>query len=73
MPALIVSAVRDEVFDEALRGSEFSLERAFTFQTLNKPLEREINLFTEQVSWAQGRVLGEHLASHFGYEPTFTV
>ena len=66
VPALTVPAVRDEAFDEALRGSAFTLERAFTFQTLNEPLEY-INLFTEQVSWAQGRVLGEHLASHFGY------
>ena len=71
VPALIVPAVRDE-FDEALKGSGFSLERAFTFQTLNEPLEHETNLFTEQVSWAQGRVLGEHLAAYYD-EPMYGV
>ena len=70
VPALIVPAVRDEVFDEALRGSGFNLEHAFSFQMLDEPLDSD--LITEQVSWAQGRVLGEHLAAHYG-EPTYGV
>ena len=71
VPALIVPAVRDEVFDGALRGSGFSFERSFTLRKLDKSPD-EVNLITEQVSWAQGRVLGEHLAAHYG-EPTYGV
>ena len=65
VPALIVPALRAKAFSEALAGSAFSLERAFTFQTLEEPLQRSTDLITEQVSWAQGRVLGEHLAAHY--------
>ena len=67
MPALMVPAVRDRAFSEVLMESAFSLERSFTFRELAAPLETDANLFTEQVSWAQGRVLGEHLAAHYGY------
>ena len=64
VPALIVPAVRDEGFEGTLQGSGFTLERAFTFRDLAS--SEEADLMTEQVSWAQGRVLGEHLAAHYG-------
>lgn len=65
VPALIVPALRDEAFNEALAGSAFVLERSFTFRHLEAP-EDSADLISEQVSWAQGRSLGEHLAAHYG-------
>ena len=64
VPALILPAMRNETFDEALQGSGFTLERAFTFREVEDPLETTD--FVEQVSWAQGRILGEHLAAYYG-------
>ena len=65
-PALVVPVVRNEALEKALRGSRFSLEHTFAFSALREP-EAETGLITEQVSWAQGRALGEHLAAHYGY------
>ena len=65
VPALILPAVRDGTFDRALEGSGFTLEQAFTFREIDEPPE-DVDLITEQVSWAQGRTLGEHLAAHYG-------
>ena len=70
VPALILPAMRDKAFDEALKGSGFALERAFTFREVEKP--QGDDLLTEQVSWAQGRALGEYLAAHYG-QPTYSV
>ncbi len=67
VPALTIPAVRSEAFEEVLRGSAFTLERSFTFRALEEPLEKSNDLLTEQVSWAQGRILGEHLAAHYGF------
>ena len=66
VPALILPAVRGGAFEEALQGSAFTLERAFTFRGVDEPLDAD-TLITEQVSWAQGRTLGEHLAAHYGF------
>ncbi len=71
VPALILPTVRDEAFDGVLKESEFTLEQAFTFREVEEPLQRN-DLLTEQVSWAQGRILGEHLAEHYGF-PTYGV
>ena len=68
VPALVVPAVRDEAFNKSLGGSAFSLEGAFTFLEAESNMDTEnTNLISEQVSWAQGRVLGEHLAAHYGF------
>ena len=70
VPALILPMVRDEAFSEALKESEFTLERSFTFREVKEPLQHSD--LTEQVSWAQGRILGEHLAERYGF-PTYGV
>lgn len=64
-PALVVPAVRKDVLSEHLEASAFSFERAFSFLELSEP-QNETAL-TEQVSWAQGRALGEYLAAHHGF------
>ena len=66
VPALVVPALRDEAFNETLEGSAFMLEQSFTFRNLETP-EESADLISEQVSWAQGRVLGEYLAAHYGF------
>lgn len=68
VPALVAPATRDPAFSEALRGSAFTLEGVFTFLEADSADTSTENaeLVTEQVSWAQGRVLGEHLAAHYG-------
>lgn len=71
VPALIVPALRDEAVNEALAGSAFMLEQSFTFRNLETPGD-SADLISEQVSWAQGRVLGEHLAAPYGY-PSYGV
>ena len=66
VPALVVPSTRAPTFDELIKASAFSLEGAFTLLEVENPSDDNA-LVTEQVSWAQGRVLGEHLAAHYGF------
>jgi len=65
--ALVVPAQRGEALERTLREG-FGLERAFSFLPLTAPnsLSGSYAEVVEQVSWAQGRVLGEVIAAHYG-------
>lgn len=72
-PALIAPAVRGGASSESLQRGAFNLEGAFTLLEVFTAEEAEsTDLITEQVSWAQGRILGEHLAAYYGF-PTYGV
>ena len=70
-PALIVPVVRDADLERALMEGPFLLERAFRFRDV-EPVGLEGDTVVEQVSWAQGRTLGETFAAAYG-EPAYGV
>ena len=63
--ALIVPAVREAELERALDEGPFLLERAFRFRDV-EPVGLESDTVVEQVSWAQGRTLGETFATEYG-------
>ena len=70
-PALIVPAVREAELGRALHEGPFLLERAFRFRDVES-VELEGDTVVEQVSWAQGRTLGELFSTAYG-EPAYGV
>ena len=70
-PALIVPAVREAELGRALDEGPFLLERAFRFRDVES-VSLESDTVVEQVSWAQGRTLGELFAIKYG-EPAYGV
>ncbi len=70
-PAIVVPAVREAELERALDEGPFLLERAFRFRDV-EPAGLESDTVVEQVSWAQGRTLGETFATEYG-EPAYGV
>ena len=64
-PAIIVPAVRGAELERALKEGLFLLGRAFRFRDV-EPAGLESDAVVEQVSWAQGRTLGETFATEYG-------
>ena len=70
-PALVVPAVREVELERALIKGRFRFEQNFHFRNV-KPVGSESETVVEQVSWAQGRTLGELFAVRYG-EPAYGV
>ena len=70
-PALVTPAVREAELERALTEGPFLFERAFRFRDV-EPVNMEGETVVEQVSWAQGRTLGDIFTAQYG-QPAYGV
>lgn len=64
-PALVAPMLKDSDLERTLKEGPFMRERRFGFRKLEPAPEADDETVVEQVSWAQGRTLGDLLAARY--------